>query len=113
MNFLYPPFDNLKVRRAALLAMNQKDVLDALVGNPKYYRICGAVFACGSPLETDVGAETLLKGNGMAEAKKALAESGYDRTPAALLGPGGLVTLKPQPIVGDQQLRDAGVEVPA
>ena len=36
MNFLYPPFDNVKVRRAALLAMNQKDVLDALVGNPKY-----------------------------------------------------------------------------
>src|SRR6202011_2909208 len=31
MNFLYPPFDNVKVRRAALMAMNQKDVLDALV----------------------------------------------------------------------------------
>ena len=36
MNFTLPPFDNVKVRRAALLAMNQKDVLDALVGNPKY-----------------------------------------------------------------------------
>src|SRR3569832_352785 len=32
MNFLYPPYDNVKVRRAALAAMNQKDVLDALVG---------------------------------------------------------------------------------
>src|SRR5438128_9419296 len=37
MNFLYPPFDNLKVRRAAFLALNQKDILDALVGNPEYY----------------------------------------------------------------------------
>src|SRR5277367_2925836 len=27
MNFLYPPFDNVKIRRAAFLAMNQKDVL--------------------------------------------------------------------------------------
>src|SRR4030088_2477835 len=44
MNFLHPPFDNVKVRRAAFLAMNQKDVLDALVGNPEYYQICGAVF---------------------------------------------------------------------
>src|SRR6478735_8140578 len=44
MNFLYPPFDNVKVRRAALLAINQKDVLDALVGNPKYYELCGAFF---------------------------------------------------------------------
>src|ERR1700726_1759790 len=46
MNFLYPPFDNPKIRRAAFLAMNQKDVLDALVGNADYYRICGAIFVC-------------------------------------------------------------------
>src|SRR5437899_6494083 len=68
MNFLYPPFDNLKVRRAAFLAMNQKDILDALVGNPEYYRLCGAIFMCDTPLATEAGAETLLKGNGMAEA---------------------------------------------
>src|SRR5204863_3920093 len=36
MNFLLPPFDDVKVRRAELLAMNQKDVLDALIGNPEY-----------------------------------------------------------------------------
>src|SRR5881227_2712377 len=46
MNFLLPPFDNVKVRRAALLAMNQKDVLDALIGNPEYFKICGAIFMC-------------------------------------------------------------------
>src|SRR4029079_3965190 len=69
MNFLYPPFDNIKVRRAALLAMNQKDVLDALVGNAKYQKVCGAFFVCDTPFATDVGAETLVKGNGMAEAK--------------------------------------------
>src|SRR5271154_2787392 len=46
MNFLYPPFDNVKIRRAAFLAMNQKDVLDALVGNSEYYQLCGAVFGC-------------------------------------------------------------------
>jgi peptide/nickel transport system substrate-binding protein len=56
MNFLYPPLDNVKVRRAAFMAMN-KDVLDATVGNPKYYRICGAVFVCGTPLATNGGAE--------------------------------------------------------
>ncbi len=69
MNFLYPPFDNVKVRRAAFLALNQKNVLDALIGNPKYYTICGAIFGCNTPLATDVGAESLVKGNGMAEAK--------------------------------------------
>jgi peptide/nickel transport system substrate-binding protein len=111
MNFLYPPFDNVKVRRAAFLAMNQKDVLDALVGNPEYYKICGAIFVCGTPLASDVGAESLIKGNGMAEAKKLLAESGYDGTPVVLLAPGDVLTLKAQPIVAAQLLREAGFKV--
>ena len=111
MNFLFPPFDNVKLRRAAFLALNQKDVLDALVGNAKYQKICGAVFVCGTPLETDVGAETLIKGNGMAEAKKALAESGYDGTPIAIMAPGDVTTLKAQPIVAAQLLREAGFKV--
>jgi peptide/nickel transport system substrate-binding protein len=111
MNFLYPPFDNVKIRRAAFLAMNQKNVLDALVGNPKYYRVCGAVFICDTPLATDVGSESLVKGNGMAEAKKLLAESGYDGTPVALMAPGDVVALKAQPIVAAQLLREAGFKV--
>ena len=94
MNFLHPPFDNVKVRRAALLALNQKDVLDALVGNPQYYKVCGAVFGCGTPLATDVGSETLIKGNGMAEAKKLLAESGYDGTPVVIMAPSDVGLLK-------------------
>ena len=111
MNFLLPPFDNVKVRRAAFMAMNQKDVLDALVGNPKYYKVCGAVFICDTPLASDVGSESLVKGNGMAEAKKLLAESGYDGTPIAIMAPGDVVTLKAQPIVAAQLLREAGFKV--
>jgi peptide/nickel transport system substrate-binding protein len=111
MNFLYPPFDNVKVRRAALMAMNQKNVLDALVGNPEYYKTCGAIFMCDTPLATDVGSEPVVKGNGMAEAKKLLAESGYDGTPVVIMAPGDVVTLKAQPIVAAQLLREAGFKV--
>jgi peptide/nickel transport system substrate-binding protein len=111
MNFLHPPFDNVKVRRAAFLAINQKDVLDALVGNAKYQKVCGAFFVCDTPFATEVGAETLVKGNGMAEAKKALAESGYDGTPIVIMAPGDVTTLKAQPIVAAQLLREAGFKV--
>jgi peptide/nickel transport system substrate-binding protein len=111
MNFLFPPFDNVKIRRAALMAINQKEVLDALVGNPEYYKICGAFFVCGTPLATEEGSEPLVKGNGMAAAKKLLAESGYDGTPIVIMAPGDVVTLKAQPIVVAQQLRDAGFKV--
>jgi peptide/nickel transport system substrate-binding protein len=111
MNFLYPPFDNVKVRRAAFVALNQKDVLDALVGNPEYYRICGAVLICDTPFATDVGSETLVKADGMAAAKKLLAASGYDGTPVVILAPGDVVSLKAQPIVAAQLLREAGFKV--
>src|SRR4030081_1041058 len=111
MNFLYPPFDNVKVRRAALMAINQEDVLDALGRNPEYYKIWGAFFVCGTPLATEEGSESLVKGNGMAEAKKLLAESGYDGTPIVIMAPGDVVTLKAQPVVVAQQLRDGGFKV--
>ena len=111
MNFLLPPFDNVKVRRAALLAMNQKEVLDALIGDPKYYKICGAVFVCDTPLASDVGVGDLTKSGNVAEAKKELAASGYDGTPVVIMAPGDVVTLKAQPIVAAQQLRNAGFKV--
>src|SRR6201986_4374948 len=111
MNFLVPPFDNIKVRKAALLAMSQKDVLDALVGNAKYQEQCPAFFVCGTPLATDVGAGAIAKGGNLEAAKKALAESGYDGTPIVIMAPGDVVTLKAQPIVVAQQLRQAGFKV--
>src|SRR6201990_1152810 len=66
---------------------------------------------CDTPLATEAGAESLLKKSGMAEAKKALAESGYDGTPVVVMAPGDVVTLKAQPVVVAQALRDAGFKV--
>src|SRR6516225_906319 len=111
MNFLIPPFDNPKIRRAALLALNQKDVLDALVGNPKYYEVCGTMFVCNTPLATEVGVGELTKGGNIEAAKKALAESGYDGTPIVVLAATDVLMLKAQPIVVTQALRQAGFKV--
>jgi peptide/nickel transport system substrate-binding protein len=111
MNFLLPPFDNVKVRRAAFLAMSQKPVLDALVGDPTYYKTCGSLFACGTPFGNEAGGDSLVKGSGMADAKKALAESGYDGTPVVIMAPTDVITLKAQPIVAAQLLREAGFKV--
>ena len=68
-------------------------------------------FACDTPLATDVGSESLVRGNGMAEAKKLLAQSGYDGTPIVIMAPGDVVTLKAQPIVAAQLLREVGFKV--
>jgi peptide/nickel transport system substrate-binding protein len=55
MNFLYPPFDDIRIRKAALYALNQESVLQALVGNPEYFQTCPSMYGCGTPLSTDAG----------------------------------------------------------
>jgi peptide/nickel transport system substrate-binding protein len=47
----------------------------------------------------------------MEEAKKALAESGYDGTPIVVLAPTDVLMLKAQPVVVAQLLRQAGFKV--
>lgn len=110
MNFLHPPFDKVEIRRAAMLALNQKDFLDALVGDPKYYQLCGAMFACNAALSTDIGAKSLF-GKNMNAARKALKASGYDGTPVVILHPTDVGVLKTHPVVAAQLLRQAGFKV--
>ena len=110
MNFLLPPFDNVKVRRAALLAINQKDVLDALVGNPKYYSLRRNVRLQHAACDRGrLG--SLTKGGNIEAAKKALAKFGYDGTPIVVLAASDVLALKAQPIVVAQALRQAGFKV--
>ena len=47
-NHTQPPFNNPKVRLAALYAMRQEDYLKATVGESKYYKVCSAAFVCGT-----------------------------------------------------------------
>lgn len=110
-NTLNAPMDDPMIRKAAIASVAQQDVLDALVGNPEYYNLCGAMFVCGTPLATDVGSETLVQGNGMEQAKAMLEEAGYDGTPIVIMHPTDVGTLRTQPVVVAQAMRDAGFVV--
>jgi len=78
MNFKHPPFDNVKVRQAAMMALDQEAVLAALIGNPEYYSTCGAIFGCGTPLADTAGSDSLTSGGDLEAAKALLAEAGYE-----------------------------------
>jgi peptide/nickel transport system substrate-binding protein len=78
------PFDNPMVREAVLYALNQEDFLKSTIGNPRYYKVCKALFICGTPLASTSGTEGLLESN-FAKSKQLLKEAGYDGTPIVLL----------------------------
>lgn len=111
MNFLYPPFNDVKIRRAAFLAMSQPSFMAAMSSDPSLTKVCGAVFFCGTPLATEAGSETLVAGSGMEQARAALKEAGYDGTPIRIIQPTDVNTQKPQPIVAAQLLEEAGFKV--
>ena len=83
-NWKQPPFNDVRYRRAAMMAFNQKDFLQAVIGDPRYYKECKAMFGCGTPLETSAGMQGLLESR-FEESRKLLKELGYDGTPIVVL----------------------------
>jgi peptide/nickel transport system substrate-binding protein len=110
MNHLQKPFDNPKVRQALFYALNQKDFLDATIGNPNYYKLCKAMFVCGTPLASDKGMDGLLESN-FKKAKELLKEAGYDGTPIVLLHSTDLASLTNLAPVAKQLMEKAGFTV--
>src|SRR5436309_1602751 len=78
------PFNNPKIRQALWYAFNQKDFLDAVIGDPTYYKTCKSEFPCGTAMSTDAGMGGLLESN-FQKSKDLLKEAGYDGTPVVLM----------------------------
>jgi peptide/nickel transport system substrate-binding protein len=83
-NQLFKPFDNARIRQALLYAFNQKDFLEATIGDAAYYQVCKAMFICDSPYATTAGFADKYDGN-IAKAKELLKQGGYDGTPVVLM----------------------------
>jgi peptide/nickel transport system substrate-binding protein len=109
-NVLHKPFDNPKIREAALYAIDQKPFLEANVGNPDYYSLCKSVFPCGSPLASTKGWDDKLSGN-VGKAKELLKEAGYDGTPIVLLHQTDIAGHNQLATVAKPQLEAAGFKV--
>ena len=109
-NSLAKPFDNPKVRHAAMVAFNQEDFLKAVIGDPNYYKVCKAPFICGTPLASEAGMADVLNANS-AKAKQLLTEAGYDGTPIVLMQSTDLAVLTNLAPVAKAQLERAGFKV--
>ncbi|WP_029004697.1 ABC transporter substrate-binding protein [Azorhizobium doebereinerae] len=85
MNHLQPPFDNVKVRRAVLAALNQQDYMRAIVGDDDdLWKPLPGFFTPDTPLYTEAGGG-ILKGHDLDAARKLLSEAGYKGEPVVCL----------------------------
>ena len=109
-NHMHPPFNNPKIRQAALAAFSQEPFLRAQVGIKEFYKPCASMFTCGTPYGSAKGSDIQSKSN-MKKAQALLKASGYDGTPVVILKPTDLAAIQKLPDVGAQLLRQAGFKV--
>jgi len=110
MNWLQPPFNNVKIRQAAAYALNQEEFLQANIGDKRFYRVCKAMFTCDTPLASTAGMDGLIEGNA-AKARQLLQEAGYDGTVVVMPQPTDLGVIKQLAPVAKSQLEKAGFKV--
>jgi peptide/nickel transport system substrate-binding protein len=81
-NHLYPPFNDVRARRAILTALSQEDYMRAYVGNDdQLWKPLPGFFTPGSPLYNEEGGDILKGRRNFDLAKRLLAESGYTGEP--------------------------------
>jgi len=102
-NFLFPPFNNEKMRQALLYAISQQDYVIGIAGTPKNGHPCYSYFTCGTPLASEVGAEPLKGPRNLEKAKELIKESGYKGEKVVI------IDATDQPIVHSQSLLTADV----
>jgi peptide/nickel transport system substrate-binding protein len=110
-NQLLPPFDNEKMRRAFLYAVDQSQYMAALAGDAKYWHACYSFYSCGGPMASEAGAEPLEGPRDLAKAKALIKEAGYHGEKVVLLDPTDYPTLHALALVTNDLLRRLAVNV--
>jgi peptide/nickel transport system substrate-binding protein len=109
-NTLTRPFDDPRIRHAAMVAFGQEEFLKATIGDPKYYKVCKAPFVCGTSLGSEEGMGDVLNQDA-ARAREFLKQAGYDGSPVVLLQATDVAAMANLGPVAKAQLEAAGFKV--
>jgi peptide/nickel transport system substrate-binding protein len=86
MNHLFPPFNDVRARRAILTAMSQEEYMRAFVGDDaSAWKTQPGFFTPGSPFYNEDGGDILKGPRDLQAAKRLLAESGYTGAPVVCM----------------------------
>jgi peptide/nickel transport system substrate-binding protein len=111
-NHLQPPFDNPKLRRALLPALDQNVYLSAVMGDQaEFVRAGVGVFAPDTPLANTMSLAALTGPRDIALSKRLVAESGYQGEKVVLLCPTDYPTLNAVATMTHALYREVGLNV--
>ena len=111
-NHLHPPFNDVRARRAAMMAIDQEDYMRAVVGNDDaLWARLPSFFTPGTATYTEAGGDVLKGPRDYDAAKKLLAEAGYNGEKVSLLVATDLAITKAQGDVTADMLKRIGMNV--
>ena len=85
LNHLHPPFNDVRARRAILMATSQEDYMHAILDDDNLWRPMRGFFTPGTPLYNEEGGEILKGPRNFDAARRLLVESGYAGQPIICL----------------------------
>ncbi|WP_419896810.1 ABC transporter substrate-binding protein [Roseomonas sp. USHLN139] len=111
LNHLQKPFDNVGIRRAVAMAVDQRDYLRAVAGEgTDAWGECPGVFTCGTPLSNETGSE-ILKTRNVEQARAALKAAGYNGERVVVVAPGDYPQINALSLVTADLLQRIGMNV--
>jgi peptide/nickel transport system substrate-binding protein len=111
-NPLYPPFNDVRARRAILMALSQEDYMRAYIGeDARMWKPMPGYFTPGSALYNEEGGEILKGRRDLEAAKRVLAETGYAGEPVLSMAAQDLAAHKAWGDVTADLLTRLGVKV--
>jgi peptide/nickel transport system substrate-binding protein len=110
-NQIFPPFDNQRIRRAVLQAVNQQEFMEAVVGSGQPYDAQTGLFTPNTPLANDAGMAALSGKNDLSALKREIEAAGYKGEKIIYLEPTDVPRINAIAEVGADMMRKLGFNV--
>jgi peptide/nickel transport system substrate-binding protein len=111
-NQLFPPFDNVAIRRVVLSAIDQREVMTAVAGaEPSLIKTDVGLFVPGTPMASTVGVEITRGPKDLDKIKKDLANAGYKGERVVVLAASTIPTIYAEAQVATDVLQHIGMNI--
>lgn len=111
-NCLNPPFDNVLMRQAVMLTVNQSAYMRAVTANnPKNFTICHSFFPIGTTYGIPPKPDPMAKAPDLAAAKKLIEQAKYGGEKIVIINPTDFPTIQPFGEITYATLKKLGLNV--